>query len=112
MALKLQTAPVSCLLFEALDIADCGNIQLNTQNKSKNHNKGLSTLLGAGQRVIESRSRQWCYFVGREKLSTELLDVKINPQAQQDADGNSPFIPVWGEWVIGTEVPKSPFPQG
>lgn len=112
MALKLQTAPVSCLLFEALDIADCGNIQLNTQNKSKNHNKGLSTLLGAGQRVIESRSRQWCYFVGREKLSTELLDVKINPQAQQDADGNSPFVPVWGEWVIGTEVPKSAFPQG
>lgn len=89
MALELQTAPVSCLLFEALDIAECGNIRLNT--KSKNHNKGLFTLLVAGERVIESRSRQWCYFVGREKLSTELLDVKINPQTQQDADGNTPL---------------------
>lgn len=62
--------------------------------------------------MIESRRRQWCYFVGKEKLSTELLDVKINPQTQQDADGNAPFVPawkVWGEWLIGTEVLKSGF---
>lgn len=80
--------------------------------KKKNHNRGLFTLVVAGERVIESRSRQWCYFVGRGELSTELLDVKINPQTQQDGDGNTPFVAVWkvwGEWVIGTEVLKSGF---
>lgn len=110
MALELQTAPVSCLLFEALDIADCGNIRLNT--KSKNHNKGLFTLLVAGERVIESRSRQWCYFVGKREAEHRAVGCKNKSPDSAGCRWKHSFVPVWkvwGEWVIGTEVLKSGF---
>jgi len=59
-----------------------GNISLNTKYKNKNDNndKGFSTLLLAGKGMIESRIRQWYYFVGREKLTTGLLDGKRIPK--------------------------------
>lgn len=66
----------SCLLLKALQIAESGSALLNTKYKSKTNNKGFFALLLVGKGVIGPRIRQWYYFVGREKLSRELLDEK------------------------------------